>query len=121
MSLAGLIATKGSKGTVRRLTEAVNTDGSSGSSWANVATNVRALLEHQNAGVAQRLWGQETEISLVARFDRSADIRERDIYVVTSGIQSGNRYRVVKLADHHLSGSPHIEAGLVLAHATEGV
>lgn len=121
MSIAGAIATKGSKGTIRRLTETINTDGSSGSSWASVATNVKALLEHQGAAIAQRLWGQETEVTMVARFDRSADIVERDIYVVTSGPQSGRRYRVVKLADHHLSGSAHLEAGLVLAHTTEGV
>lgn len=127
MSLNGAIALHGCTVTVRRFTDGAQaSDGSTSGSWGNASTGVKLLEEHKGAEIAQRVFGQETQADLFGRVDRNSGILEKDILVITATGNpaigaAGDRYRVVGLVNHGLSGSGHLEIALAKAQSTEGV
>jgi hypothetical protein len=118
MSLAGLIQAQGADVTVRRGTPTHGAGGATQRAWAEQIESTKLLITEITAERAQKMWGNETEATLVAWCDPSDDIIYHDGIIVTTGIYARQRFRVV--ADTKGSLGPARRAlGLVLAKPTE--
>lgn len=95
MSLAGLVDIRGSHVTVKRATESKAADQTTKRTWATLSQNVHLLIDEVSTDKVQRLFGFETEATLVAWCRPSEDVREHDGIIVDAGPFAGERFRVV--------------------------
>jgi hypothetical protein len=119
MAITGLIQQRGSTVTIRRATKTSQSDGSRNAAWSTVLADTKALIESVTSGLAQRLWGQETEATLRAFMPPDTDITVGDGMQITAGAYAGSNYRVTAAPPRDLNAaSRHIEVGLTLTTET---
>lgn len=114
MSLAGLIAHRGSIATTRRATRSEGTDGASALAWADIAEGVRILLAPETSAQLQRIFGAETRGTWHGWVTPDVDAQLGDGVIVTAGAYVGDRLRVTAVLPLSLGASPHRELALEL-------
>lgn len=116
MSLAGRTATKGSTLRIYRPTygAAPAADGSRKvSSWTQVGSDVRGVLDVLTADLADKVFGQASVARTRTMLAPGTDIQAGDGVVVITGVQSGRRFRVVEAQRYDFRArSAHVDVAL---------
>lgn len=109
MSLAGLIAIRGSVAILRRATRSVNSDLSTNSAWATVNAALGVDLSVLSRKAQEETWGVELQADLAGIVPFGTDIKEQDGLQVQSGLYAGRSLRVVGVKEYKDSmGTDHI-------------
>lgn len=115
MSLAGRAATKGSTLALYRPTygAAAAADGSRVvTSWALLVTGVRGALDALTADLADKVFGQMDTARTRTLLPVGTDCQAGDGVLVTSGPQTGARFRVVEVQTYAIRHRGHIDVAL---------
>lgn len=120
MSLATLIATKGSTASVYRPTWGTNADGTGkvASYGTAVLEDLAILLDAVTPEMVQKLFGGNEVIDARGFVDGAPDIQIEDRLLMTAGGQTGTVFRVESTFPQYHS-VPHVE--LVLESTTETI
>lgn len=108
MSVAGRNMVIGSTLTVYRSTKTAGTGGQTNVSWAAVLTAVRWELHTLTAEMLEQVFGQGSQVELVAFEDDAATVLLNDGVVVTAGKHAGKKFRVHRTR----LGRKYLEIGL---------
>lgn len=120
MSLTGVISVKGATCRVRRPTQTTGAANATQRTYTDAPTpRVKLLLEELTSIKAQQIWGLETQATVRATADATADVRKLDGIVVESGKLTGRRYRVVESPQGSELGPQLTLYGLVQVQAGE--
>jgi hypothetical protein len=121
MSLNARIQIHGSTVTVKRATKSQSAGGSTNQSWAAVSglSDVKMLLNTPTPEIAQRIFGQETRVEVMAFVPNTYDVQPGDGIIVTAGWKSGTRF-AVQAAPEFDQGRNHAHKELALVSSPAG-
>ena len=90
-----MVQTRGAHVTLKRATQSKGADQTTKRTWATLKEDAHLLIEELSTEKAQKLFGFETEATLVAWCDPSEDVQEHDGVIVETGLFASEHFRVV--------------------------
>jgi hypothetical protein len=114
MSLAGMIARRGSLVTVYHGVDLRSSDGGSTRTYPTNTPDTRMLLEDLSDELARRVFGAETKATVRALVtDATVVLTKGDGIVVTDGAHAGETFRIAGQLPQSAGASRHREVALV--------
>lgn len=98
MSLAGMVRVRGSRCTVKGVTDGFAPDGSVRKTPAIRSTNVPVLLTPVSQRSVQYEWGQEVRADFTGLCEVAAGVQQDDVLLVTAGNHLGRKFTVQRIS-----------------------